>query len=203
MSTRRGLRERDADAVGLGPGAHEVDEARRRGEPVVQVVRPDRRDLVRRGEVGGVHQHRRPDVDDRRGRRDPLAVDRDRLGPGEPQLLDDGPHVARADEVVVLARVARDRPWSESSSWSTMPVPVSGISPAAMRACWSWSLSSRTSAAEPWPAALDSPICARSSRIRSLSSSCWAWSRSRSRPAASVPASCSGRAGPRRRAGRR
>ena len=53
-------------------------------------------DLVRRREVGGVDQHRPADVDEGGGRHDALAVDRDGLRAGQPELLDDGPQVAAA-----------------------------------------------------------------------------------------------------------
>ena len=52
------LGERDPDAVPLGARPHEVDEPGRRAQPVVQVVRADGRDLVRRREVGRVDQQR-------------------------------------------------------------------------------------------------------------------------------------------------
>ena len=55
----------------------------------------------------------------------------------------------------------------ESSSWMTIPVPVNGMRPAAMRACWSLSLSWRTTAAEPSPWPSTTWICERRSRIRS------------------------------------
>ena len=84
-----------------------------------------------------------------------------------------------------------------------MPVPVSGMRPAAIRACWSWSLRSLTRAADPWPSPSMSPICARSSQDRSLSSSCWAWSPVAVSTSGVAPGSCSGPAGPRRPAGRR
>ena len=87
----------------------EVDEAGRRAEPRVQVVRAEGGDLVRAGEIGRVHQDRRTDIDDRARRRDALAVDRDRLRAGSPQLLDDRAQVPRADEVVGLVRAGRDR----------------------------------------------------------------------------------------------
>ena len=49
--------------------------------------------------------------------------------PARPQLLDDAPDVARPDEVVGLAAAGRDRAPAESSSWRTIPVPVSGDEP--------------------------------------------------------------------------
>ena len=64
---RRG--QRDADAVALGPGAQEVDETGRRAQRVEEVGRAERRDLVRRCQVGRVDQERRPDIDDRGRRR--------------------------------------------------------------------------------------------------------------------------------------
>ena len=59
-----------------------------------------------------------------------------------------------------------------------MPVPVSGISPAAIRACLELGRSARgPAAADPWPCALDlADLRSRSSRICALSSSCCAWS---------------------------
>ena len=75
-------------------------------EPVVEAVRADRRDLVRRRQVGRVHEHRAADVEDRRRGRDALAVHRDRLGSRQPELLDEDSHIVGADEIVTLV-VAR------------------------------------------------------------------------------------------------
>jgi hypothetical protein len=55
-----------------------------------------------RRQVGRVGQDRVADVEDRRAARDSLAVDRDRLGAGEPQLLDERPDVAGGDERIAL-----------------------------------------------------------------------------------------------------
>ena len=83
--------------------------------------------------------------------------------------------------------------------------PVSGISPAAMRACSSWSLSSldqRPPTPSPWRLGrLDlRPQVEDAGLERVLLRLELAW---RSRRAAPAPGSCSGRAGPRTRAGPR
>ena len=98
----------DADAEGLRAGADEVHEARRAGQPVEHVRRADRRELVRARHVRGVDQDRPADVHDRRPDRDPLVVDRDPLGTGEPQLLDNGQDVRPGHEVVALAVAGRN-----------------------------------------------------------------------------------------------
>ena len=78
-------------------------------ELVEQVGRADRRDLVRRREVGRVDEDRVADVEDAGRDGDPLAVDRDRLGAGEPELGDDRPDVAGRHEVVGLVGAGRHR----------------------------------------------------------------------------------------------
>ena len=107
-STLVGLGPRDPDPERPAPGPDEFLPARRGRQPGEQVLRPDRGDLVRAGDVGGVDEDRAADVDDRRRRRDPLAVDRDRLGAGLPEERDDGPQVRGADEVVGLVAARRD-----------------------------------------------------------------------------------------------
>ena len=87
--------------------ADEVGEARRADDVLVEVLRPDRRDLVRRRQVGGVGEDDPADVDDRGRGHHALAVDRDRLGPGQPELLDHRAQVARGDEVIELVLAGR------------------------------------------------------------------------------------------------
>ncbi len=102
------LREIDLDPVVLDPAPDEVAEAGRAVDLVEEVGRPDRRDLVGRRQVGRVDEDRPTDVDDGRGCGDPLAVDGDRLGAGQPELLGDGPDVAARDEVVARVVARRD-----------------------------------------------------------------------------------------------
>ena len=70
--------------------------------------RPDGRDLVRRGHVGRVDEDGAADVHDRGADGHPLAVDGDRLGARQPQLLHDREDVAARGEVVAGVAVGRD-----------------------------------------------------------------------------------------------
>ena len=78
-------------------------------QPVVQVGRADRRDAGTAGRDRPSCEDRRADVEDGGRRGDALAVDRDGLGAGEPQLIDHAPEVGRAHEVVGLGRARGHR----------------------------------------------------------------------------------------------
>src|SRR5262245_3275618 len=111
------LRDRPMDAVALDPATDELDERGGRSHPVVEVRRADGGDRVRRGEVGRVHEDRAADVDDRGRHDDPLAVDRDSLRAGEPQLLDDRPDVAGGHERIHAGATLRAVLQPERDAW--------------------------------------------------------------------------------------
>src|SRR5438093_8920529 len=87
------LRDRQRQAGPLDSALDELDKGDGALQAVVQVRRPDSLDQIRRREVRRVHQDRAADVDDRGRGREPLAVDGDALGAGEPELLDEDPDV--------------------------------------------------------------------------------------------------------------
>ena len=109
-----------------------------------------------------------------RGADDPLAVDRDRLGARQPQLLDQGPDVAGRHEVVALVAAGR-RGVGDPRAGGRARSPSAATRPAAIRA----SLELGVQLLDEAPRAL--PLLERADLARaapgsaSLSSSCCAW----------------------------
>ena len=128
------------------------------------------------GEVGGVDEDRSADVDDRGRRRDPLVVDRDRLRAGQPELVDDRPRGRRRRRGSRASLPPGGTGCVESSSLRTMPVPVSGIRPAAIRASSSSVVERPDGGLRARRCPARSPGSVRGGRRSGPSArSCWSW----------------------------